>query len=201
MAADRGDRLQRALDGIDALNREDPRREDGEPVELLYSRRMSERLAALEPDASDELRIAVAAQHVCRWRIPRSDYPMDRAGYKKWRSRLAAMHAELAAGVMAEVGYGDDAQQRARKILQKRELARDPEVQTLEDCACLVFLEHYFAAFAGKHDDDKIAGILRKTWKKMSARGHRQALELVPSLPDHLASLVQRAVAGGDSGN
>ena len=49
---------------------------------------------------------------------------------------------------------------------------------TLEDVACLVFLENYFADFSGKHDEEKVVGIIRKTLRKMSDRGRRQALAL-----------------------
>ena len=44
--------------------------------------------------------------------------------------------------------------------------------------ACLVFLQHYLPAFAPRHDAEKLAGILRKTWRKMSARGQAAALRL-----------------------
>ena len=54
----------------------------------------------------------------------------------------------------------------------------DPEAQLLEDVVCLVFLENYFAEFAREHDEAKLIDIVRKTWKKMSDRGHQAALEL-----------------------
>ena len=66
-------RLERALAEIDRINAEDPRAElvDGrtEPKELVYARRMSDTLAALAPEASEELTLATRAQHVARWRI------------------------------------------------------------------------------------------------------------------------------------
>ena len=54
------DRLQCALQAIDAANARDPTDEAGQPAEFLYGRRMSEALAAFAPDASEPLRIAVA---------------------------------------------------------------------------------------------------------------------------------------------
>ena len=54
----------------------------------------------------------------------------------------------------------------------------NPETQTLEDVACLVFLESYFWDFSRLHDEEKIIGILRKTWAKMSPRGQEAAREL-----------------------
>ena len=82
---------------------------------------------------------------------------------------------------------------RVQQLLLKSRLKVDPEVQLLEDVACLVFLESYFADFARKHDEDKILRILRKTWKKMSPRGHEAALALELS-PDARA-LVERALS------
>jgi hypothetical protein len=195
-------RLEAALDRFDAVNREDPRREidqatgDDVAVELLYGWRMSERLARLAPDAPEALRLAARAQHIARWRIPRDSYPEGRAGYKRWRSDLARAHAEQAGAIMAELGYDEATIARVRDLLQKKGLHRDPEVQMLEDVACLVFLEHYFAVFARKHDRAKLIDIVQKTWKKMSADGHRAALELTGQLPAELRSILDEALAG-----
>ena len=63
-------------------------------------------------------------------------------------------------------------------LLRKQGLKSDPETQTLEDVACLVFLESYFWDFSRLHDEEKIVGILRKTWRKMSARGQEIAREI-----------------------
>jgi hypothetical protein len=45
----------------------------------------------------------------------------------------------------------------------------------LEDAACLVFLEHYFADFALLHEEANLIEMVRKTWKKMSPRAHEAA--------------------------
>ncbi len=63
------------------------------------------------------------------------------------------------------------------RCVRKERLKSDAEAQTLEDVACLVFLEHYLGDFMAKIDEDKLAGILAKTWNKMSPRGREQALE------------------------
>ena len=63
----------------------------------------------------------------------------------------------------------------------------------LEDVICLVFLESYFADFARQHDEEKLVNIVRKTWRKMSPRGHEAALEL--NLPPDLHAIVERALA------
>ena len=51
----------------------------------------------------------------------------------------------------------------------------EPETQALEDVACLVFLENYFAEFAARHDEPKVLGILGRTWRKMSPQGRAAA--------------------------
>src|SRR5690606_7830812 len=125
-------RLQRAYRLLDERNARDPRRDvvDGreEPRELLYARRMSEMLEEYEPDASEVLRLAVRAQHVERWTIPRSEYPEGREGYKRWRSRLMQYHAEVAGEVLRAVGYGEEIVERVGKLIRKQGLKRDPEV-------------------------------------------------------------------------
>ena len=57
----------------------------------------------------------------------------------------------------------------------RRGIKRDPDVQTLEDVACLVFLRFYFSDFATQHDDGKLVRILRKTWRKMSVTAREAA--------------------------
>ncbi len=192
-------RLQGTLEAIDALNAEDPNQESADgrdwPKELLYGQRMSERLRLLEPAPSEALQIAVRAQHVQRWKIPRDEYPMDRSGYKRWRLELSRLHAEIAAGVMRRAGYDNAEIERVERMLRKEQLKRDVEVQTLEDVACLVFLQHYFGEFAARHPHDKVISIVRKTWNKMSERGHAAALQL--DLADAAAALVQEALGDG----
>jgi hypothetical protein len=180
-------RFEQAIARFDAINSEDPK-------ELIYSRRMTEWLGRLHPDAGEALRLAVAAQHIARWRIPRSNYPDGRSGYRSWRSELGRMHARIAAEVLGEVGYDPDTIQRVETMLTKSGLGTDPEVQALEDVACLVFLEHYLDDFASKHDDAKLTGILKKTWRKMSERGQTAALA-IPMSP-RARELVGKATSG-----
>ena len=101
--------FDKAIALIDDANREDPNRVmvDGRewPKELLYSHRMSEMLQRFAPDADDAVKLAIRAQHVQRWKSPRSDYPMDRIGYLKWRTDLYKFHAETAGKLLAEAGY------------------------------------------------------------------------------------------------
>ncbi len=180
--------LDRALERIDAYNRDDP-----QGKELLYSQQMTARLLCFEPQASEALQLAVRAQHIGRWRIPRSEYPMDRPGYKQWRTRLAEFHAETTAAILCDCGYDEETVSRVESLLKKKNLKTDPQCQTLEDVACLVFLEHYLASFAEQHDDPKLIRVLQRTWLKMSERGHAAALEL--ELPPKLQALLKRALA------
>jgi hypothetical protein len=80
-----------------------------------------------------------------------------------------------------------------QSLLRKQGLKRDPEVQCLEDVICLVFLEHYCADFAGRHDAAKALGILRKTWEKMSPHGREVARTAV--LPREVQHLIEAALA------
>lgn len=183
---------------FDAINAEDPRSETVSgsrvPQELLYARRMSERLADFEAGASETLRLAARAQHIARWRIPRADYPAGRKGYRAWRARLMRLHAEIASEVLTWVGYGEETIATVARLIRKQGLKRDPDAQTLEDVVCLVFLEHYFEEFSAGHGDAKLVGILRKTWAKMSDRGRAAALGL--RLGARARRLIREAVDG-----
>ena len=191
------ERFNAAIARFDAANAEDPTTEVFQgvihPKELLYAQRMTTWLDKLAPDASEALRLAVRCQHIQRWSIPRHTYPMDRTGYLRWRTTLAKFHADTAAAILRDVGYDDVTIRRVQTLLRKESLKRDPEVQCLEDVICLVFLEHYLAAFATQHDEIKVLDILRKTWTKMSPRGHEVALTL-PMSPE-ARRLVEQALA------
>ena len=195
MVAD-AERFKAAIARFDAANAEDPTTEVFQgvvyPKELLYAQRMTTWLDKLAPDASEALRLAVRCQHIQRWTIPRHTYSMDRPGYLRWRTTLAKFHADTAAAILRDVGYDEATIQRVQRLLRKERLKRDPEVQCLEDVICLVFLEHYLAAFATQHDEAKVLDILCKTWTKMSARGHEVALTL-PMSPE-ARRLVEQAL-------
>lgn len=193
-------RLQAVYDLIDATNADDPVMVEvagvARPHAVAYGERMTERLAKLAPEASEQLKIAVRAQHVRRFDIARSTYPMDKVGYFAWRNALKVHHAEVVGKLMAEVGYDQADIVRVGQLVRKERIKRDPEAQTVEDCASLVFLEHEYVAFGAKHADDKVVDIVAKTWLKMSDAGHAQALGLVPLLPDRLQTLTVKAVTG-----
>ncbi|WP_242132414.1 DUF4202 domain-containing protein [Aestuariivivens marinum] len=162
------------------------------PKELLYSQRMTRKLLQFEPNASKALQIAARAQHICRWKIPRGDYPMDRKGYLKWRETLKKMHAELTSNILKQVGYDKQYVDRISQLITKKLIKKNEESQTLEDTVCLVFLDYYFEEFAAKHDDDKVINILQKTWRKMSNKGQDAALQL--NFSDKSLILVKKAI-------
>lgn len=188
---------ERAFVAFDAINGEDPNLVSGQPASLLYGRRMSERLAAFTPDASEVVQLAVRAQHIGRWKIARSEYPDGRAGYLKWRTDLGKFHADLAGGVLAGLGASADTIERVQTLLRKRGLKTDPEVQLLEDVACLVFLEHYLPDFKKKHPREKLIAIIQKTWKKMSDTAHEAAFALPYEAEDLV--LVREALSAAES--
>ncbi len=189
--------LSKTLAAFDAANAQDPNIElaDGITIakELIYGQRMSAKLDSFYPEASTVLQLAARSQHICRWKIPRSNYPMDRQGYKRWRLDLAAFHGETAGEILAANGYNNDTIQRVKDLLLKRSLKRHEEVQTLEDVICLVFLEYYMEDFATKHDEAKLIDILQKTWNKMSSKGHEAALKL--PLSESILALVGKALS------
>ena len=197
-AENSGERFDNALALFDRANAEDPNRErvDGvdEPKELVYAHRMSDRLERLVPDASEPLRLAARSQHIRRWTIPRTEFPTGRDGYREWRTRLAVFHAKTAGTILRDVGYESILVARVEALLRKERLKADPDAQTLEDVACLVFLEHYAATFANQQEEAKLVDILRKTWRKMSERGTAAALEL--NLAPEVRILVEKAVGG-----
>lgn len=78
----------------------------------------------------------------------------------------------------AEAGYDDAQCARIASMIRKDAFKRDKDTQTLEDVACCVFLEDYFEEFRVSHSEEKMIGVLKKTWPKMSERGHQVALQI-----------------------
>ena len=186
-----------AFTRIDAANAEDPNtiivEGRSRAAELVYSERMSAMLARVAPDAPDALQLAARAQHLRRWTIPRDSYAMDRAGYHRWRGELKRRHAEWATEILSECGIDAETTAKVASLIRKENLKTDFLSQTLEDVACLVFLQHYAADFAAKHDHEKMIGIVQKTWKKMSNEGQQAALAL--PLDAGVRALVKEALA------
>jgi hypothetical protein len=175
-------RFRSAVERFDDANAADPALVDAESVEqpatLDYSKRMTVWLDRLYPEASEPLRLAVRAQHLLRWTFARDRYPMTRAGYHQWRTAAGRFSADEAGKILRDVGYDDQSIARVQSLIRKEGLKTDPETQALEDSTCLAFLERGFAEFAQRHDEQKVIGIVQRTWKKMSDRAHHAALGL-----------------------
>ena len=111
---------------------------------------------------------------------------MNRAGYLTWRSKLkslaATQVAELLSSPTIQPPISTEDVARIEALIRKENLATDEETQILEDAACLVFLDDQFDKFEKESgiDEEKMVGILRKTWGKMSEEGRKlaQGLEL-----------------------
>jgi len=188
--------LETAYTAFDIYNSSDPNKEESEgvfyPKEVLYAIRMTEKLKEYAPDSDEYVQLAVRCQHIGRWEIPRSSYPMDRKGYLQWRSTLALHHAKTAEQILTECGYTDDTIEKVKFLLQKRQLRQNSDTQLLEDIICLVFIQYYLEPFAAMHADEKVIDILRKTLKKISAHAIEEAVKIPVS--DKVKTLIQKAV-------
>ncbi len=150
-----------------------------------------------QPDADDAMQLAVRAQHIQRWKSPRSDYPMDRKGYHQWRAALKQFHASTVADLLTKAGYDDAFITRVAQTVGKKSLKTNPDTQLLEDIAGLVFLEHYLLDFANKHseyDEQKWIDIIDKIQKKMSAQARRFVLDGHIALPDSMVELIWKVI-------
>lgn len=190
-------KFDQAIAAFDAYHQKDPNKVvvEGQsyPSELLYARRMTERLEKFAPDAEESVKLAARCQHIGRWEIPRENYPMDRKGYLQWRNDEKVRHAQIAEGILLEIGYDTATIEKVKKLLLKKELRTNPATQLIEDVVCQVFVEHYLGDFAAKHDDEKVVDILAKTLRKMSVSG-KEALKRV-EVSDRIRSLLDQAVA------
>ncbi len=191
------EKLKKAFALFDAYNAQSPDTvtHEGEviPAELFYAHKLYEWVIRLEPQASEPLLLASRCQHIGRWVIPRSDYPDGRVGYLKWRSDLARFHAEKSAELLAEAGYDEATIERVRTINLKQRIKTDPEVSTIENALCLVFLTYQYDDLIEKMGDEKMIPILQKTWHKMTGPGHEAALKL--SYSEKGKALIEQALA------
>ena len=175
-------RFAAAIRRFDDENRADPNVEavDGtpQPREWVYARWLSDWVLKLEPNASEALRLAARCQHLCRWKIPRSAYPMTRPGYLQWREALKRFHAQKAGEILREVGYPEEVIRRVQELNLKKQFPQDRESRVLEDGLCLVFLERQLADLASKTEPDKVINALKKSWGKMTPAAQAEALKL-----------------------
>jgi Domain of unknown function (DUF4202) len=194
--------FEKAIQSFDQYNSSDPNKEivDGKAIakELLYAQRMSDRLDKYYNGADEHIKLAVRCQHIGRWEIGRKTYPDGKKGYFAWRNKLKDHHAEIAARILAESGYEGGMILKVQDLLEKRDLRSNPDTQLLEDVVCLVFVEYYLDEFAGKHDDEKVIDILRKTLKKMTPAGIEAMTVLLTkiNLSSRTRLLIDKATSG-----
>ncbi len=186
----------RARELIDAAHSADPTRlSDGRAAELVYADRVEAWVVRLVPDASPALRLAARSQHLERWTVPRSTFPLDKPGYHAWRRSLYTKQAERARALLLDTGVPEDEAADVATWVSKTGLKSNSGTQALEDAACLVFLENEIGEFAAQHAEyprEKFVDILRKTWRKMTPQAQQAALAL--DLPPAIAALVRDAV-------
>lgn len=187
---------------IDEANSHDPNKEQYAhemwPKERLYSEHMTNMLDRFAPGSDQLMHVAVRAQHIERWKSPRSDYPMNKQGYHQWRSALYTFHASTVVKIMQQAGFSQQQQDRVYAAVAKQQIKRNPDSQLVEDIASLVFIEHYMLAFAATkpdYDEQKWIGILQRTWQKMSPQAHEFVLAGNITLPAPLVPLIEKALA------
>ena len=190
-------RFEAACHRFETANSLDPNLEIVEgiarPREMIYAERLTDWVLKLCPDASEELRLAARCQHICRWMVARSGYPMTRPGYLKWREDLKQFHAEKAGEILRAVGYPEETVAKVQTLNLKKNFPQDPDSRVLEDALCLVFLEFQFAGLAAKTSDDKMINALQKSWKKMTPAARERAMTL--KFGPREKSLLERALA------
>lgn len=192
-----GKKLAAAFCKFDAANDRDPRKitVDGEEEshETWYARRLTDWVMRLDSDPSEPLLLASRCQHICRWEIPRSNYPEGRAGYLKWREELKKFHADKAEDILRQVGYDEETISQVRELNLKKNLKANPDCQTLEDALCLIFLVHQFDALIMSTEEEKMVQIVQKTWSKMGEKGQAEALKL--SFSARGKEIIEKALA------
>jgi hypothetical protein len=117
---------------------------------------------------------------------------MTKPGYLQWRTFLKKRQGDLAAAICGSCNVPAAECEQIAALIRKEDLKKNEETQILEDVACLVFLDDQFDKFEKEHDEEKIVGILRKTWGKMSEEG--RALALGMELSERGKMLVGKAL-------
>ncbi|MDZ7679611.1 MAG: DUF4202 domain-containing protein [Acidimicrobiales bacterium] len=180
---DPSDRYATAVSIIDSANAEDPNqvtvRGERRPLALAHGQLAAEWVARLVPDADEALLLAARAHHLRRWEVPRSSYPEGRAGYLRWRRDQKDRHAEQVADLLGTAGYDEATIHRVQTLVRRQRLDNESGTQTVEDAACLVFLETQLVEVSGQLERDHLIEVITKTANKMSPA----ALGLVDEVP------------------
>lgn len=186
-------KFETALRRFDEENGRDPNLENGQPRELLYAQRLTDWVLRLCPNATEAARLAARCQHLCRWKIPRNDYPMTRTGYLNWRTDLKKFHAQRAGEILREIGYDEETIRRVQDLNLKKNFPADAECRLIEDALCLVFLEFQLSNLAAKTDEEKMINAIKKSWEKMTEPARAEALKFNYGAREK--ALIQKALA------
>ncbi len=191
------DTIIRARAALDAAHAGEPAPPTGKPTELAYANHIEQWIERIIPQPSLALRLAARAQHLERWSIPRASFPQDKPGYFAWRKAVQKRQGERARELLSGAGIDAVTSDRVAQLVAKAAPKGDADAQALEDAACLTFIATELGDFASQHPDytrEKFIDIIRKTWRKMSPRGHQLALTI--PLSDALKDLVKSAITG-----
>ena len=173
-------RYDAAVAAIDAANADDPTvvevRGQRIALALVHGQLAAEWIEKLVDEPDETLTLAARAHHLRRWELPRDSYPLGRAGYLRWRRDQKARHAKDVAAILESCGYEPSEIEAVQRLIRRESV---DGAQAVEDAACLVFIETQLASIAERMDHDLLVEVIRKTARKMSARG----LELVASIP------------------
>ena len=174
--------LELAQNTIDEYNKKDPTIENWKgvayPKEYLESIKRTNWLEKIAPNANNALKIATRSQHIGRWEIPRDSYESSRLGYLTWRSDLAKYHARITSEILQNLNFDVSTIDKVNNLNLKKGIKTDIDTQIIEDVLCLTFLENHIEAFAPSQDEEVLANIIQKTWKKMSDIGREEALKI-----------------------
>ena len=173
-------RYDAAVAAIDAANADDPTvvevRGQRIALALVHGQLAAEWIEKLVDEPDETLTLAARAHHLRRWELPRDSYPLGRAGYLRWRRDQKARHARDVAAILESCAYETSEIEAVQRLIRRESV---DGAQAVEDAACLVFIETQLASIAERMDHDLLVEVIRKTARKMSARG----LELVASIP------------------
>lgn len=114
---------------------------------------------------------------------------------EKWVIRLRGGEEALSPALRVAVRAQNFQGQRLRELLRRQGIEKniadracrlvakdlplktDPDMQTLEDATCLVFLQRELESLQQGKDEAKLIDIIGKTWKKMSPEAQALAIE------------------------
>jgi hypothetical protein len=172
-------RYDNAAAAIDAANAADPNHVDvrgrSAPLALAHGQLAAEWIEKLVDDPDEALLLAARAHHLRRWEMPRDSYPLGRPGYLRWRKDQKARHARDIAELLTRFRYEPAEIERVQQLVRRESV---DGAQSVEDAACLVFIETQLGSFSARIDHDRMIDVIRKTARKMSPRG----LELVAGI-------------------